>query len=266
MPDSCPGSPLPAPLPVVDLWLLATETVDSADLAHLSTCLDPTEQDKIQTLARPQARRQFILSRGCRRVLLSHYTGQPPASLRFVYGPHGKPVLDFSAEDGIVPRFNLSHSGQRILIGVSGADGVGAIGVDVEKVRSVRYLPELCDRYFTPTEAQSILALRGHEADCHFLRHWTGKEACLKALGLGIADSLKKLELTPPLDLGSDLTPVALSAPNLPQPPQQLYQWQPEPGYLAAVAVQASAPMEECFRLHQTTPQALVSGTAFSPL
>ncbi len=264
MSEPCQGSPPPAPLPIVDLWLLATETVDSADLAHLSTCLEPAEQHKLQTLARPQARQQFILSRGCLRVLLSHYTGQPPAALRFAYGPQGKPALDFAAEDGIVPRFNLSHSGQRILIGVSGADAVGAIGVDIEKVRSVRYLPELCDRYFTPAEAQTILALSGHGADCHFLRHWTGKEACLKALGIGIADSLQKLELTPPLDLGLDLTPIALSAPDLPQHPKQLYQWQPEPGYLAAVAVQAPVQMGD-FRLHQTTPQALVTGAAFTP-
>lgn len=264
MSESCQGSPPPIPLPIVDLWLLDTETVAPADLAHLSTCLEPAEQHKLQTLTRPQARQQFILSRGCLRVLLSHYTGKSPASLRFAYGPQGKPALDFADEDGIAPRFNLSHSGQRILIGTSRADGVGAIGVDIEAVRSVRYLPELCHRYFTPAEAQSILALSGHEADCHFLRHWTGKEACLKALGIGIAESLQKLELAPPLDLGLDLTQIALAAPDLPQHPKQLYQWQPEPGYLAAVAVQAPVPMREYFRLHQTTPQALVTGAAFA--
>lgn len=264
MSESCQGALLPIPLPIVDLWLLATETVAPADLAHLCTCLEPAEQDKLQTLARPQARQQFILSRGCLRLLLSHYTGKPPAALRFAYGPQGKPALDFADEDSVAPRFNLSHSGQRILIGVSEAEGVGAIGVDIEAVRSVRYLPELCDRYFTPAEAQTILALSGPEADCHFLRHWTGKEACLKALGLGIADSLQKLELTPPLDLGSDLTPISLSAPDLPQHPKQLYQWQPEPGYLAAVAVQAPVQMGD-FRLHQTTPRSLVTGTAFIP-
>lgn len=265
MSESCQGSPPPTPLSIVDLWLLATETADPADLAHLSTYLEPAEQHRLQTLTRPQARQQLILSRGCLRVLLGHYTGKTPAALRFAYGPQGKPALDFAAEDGFAPRFNLSHSGERILIAVSVAEGVGAIGVDIEKVRSVRHLPALCHRYFTHAEAKTILAPSGHGADYRFLRYWTGKEACLKAMGTGIAESLQKLELTLPSQTpGVDLTPITVSAPDLPQHPRQLYQWQPEPGYLAAVAMQAPTPTKACFRLHQTTPQALVTGAAFS--
>jgi 4'-phosphopantetheinyl transferase len=269
MPEICQGPSSPTPSPAIDLWLLSTEGVDAADLAQLKACLSPAEQAQLQRRRLPHIQQQFILSRGCLRYLLGQYTGRSPGSLRFSYGPQGKPALEFAAEDGIAPQFNLSHSGQRILIAVSGADWVGAIGIDIEAVRSVRYLPELCRRWFTPAEAQTILALSGYEADCHFLRYWTGKEACLKAMGLGIADSLQRLELTiPARDLGKDLTQIALSAPDLPHCPKQVYQWQPEPGYVAAVAVQATIQMKdqmkERLRLYQTSPQELVSGAAFT--
>jgi 4'-phosphopantetheinyl transferase len=266
MPEFRQGPPPSNPSPVIDLWLLSTEGVNAADLAKLRACLSPAEQGQLQRRRLPQVQQQFILSRGCLRYLLGQYTGKSPDSLRFSYGSYGKPALDLSGEGaGIAPRFNLSHSGQRILIAVSVADCVGAIGVDIEAVRPVRYLPELCQRYLTPAEAHTILALASPQADYHFLRYWTGKEACLKALGVGIADSLQRLELTlSPQTPDIDLTPIDVFAPDLPQPPDQLYQWQPEPGYLAAVAVQAPAPIKSFFRFYQTMPQALVTGAAFA--
>jgi 4'-phosphopantetheinyl transferase len=145
-----------------------------------------------------------------------------------------------------------------MLVAISAAEWVSAIGVDIEALRPLSLLPGLCHRCLTPAETETVLALPNPQADHRFLRYWTGKEACLKALGLGITDSLQSLELTLGYEeLTTALVPVTVSAPTLPEHPGQLYQWQPEPGFLAAVAVQ-SAPLEaRCFRFYQTTPHAL---------
>lgn len=257
MSKRCQGDPSSA----VDLWLFATETLESDVQAALQACLSPPELAQLQRLRWPTAQRQFLLSRGCLRYLLSRYTGQRPAALTFAYGPKGKPELSPNGDHPVPPpRFNLSHSGQRLLVAISTADDVSALGVDVERLRLVKRLSGLCRRCLTNGEAATVLAQPHPEADHQFLRYWTGKEASLKALGLGIADAVQTLELT--LE-----TPRLTSAPALItvvahgiEHPGQLYQWQLEPGYVGAIAVQAPHLGPEQLHLWSMTPAALLAG------
>lgn len=257
-----PSSPNSA---AIDLWLITTDTVETNVLDSLKTTLSADEQAQLQRRRLPAAQRSFVLSRGCLRHLLSHYTGQSPSTLRFTYGPRGKPELSSISHSPAPARraltFNLSHSGAWLLVGVSVAPEVRAIGVDLEELRSLNQLSGLCRRCLTPAEAKTVLALNHPQADQQFLRYWTGKEACLKALGLGIADSMQTLELTlasaePALTLAP--TVIATDWPDWPQHPGQLYQWQPEVGYVAAIAVQSDSHQPLTFKLNQTTPAALV--------
>lgn len=257
MSECCQGYVSPA----IDLWLLATETLDPAVQAALRDCLSPTEQAQLQHISWPAAQRQFLLSRGCLRYLLSRYTGQTPAALTFAYGPKGKPELSPNGNQPVPPpRFNLSHSGHRLLVAVSTADDVSALGVDIERLRSVKCLAGLCRRYLTAAEAETVLALPHPEADHQFLRYWTGKEACLKALGLGIADAIQTLELileTPqPASVPALVKVVAQGAEH----PGQLYQWQLEPDYMGAIAVQTPHFGPAQLHLWPTTPAALLAG------
>ncbi len=264
MPEFYQGPP-PIQPPAIDLWLLSTESVAAADLATLKACLGPPEQERLRHRRLAQAQRQLITSRGCLRHLLSRYIDQPPDSLSFSYGPRGKPALDLTealTDKGKhqALQFNLSHSGERLLVAVSGAAGVGAIGVDLEVLRPITQLPGLCRRYLTPAEADAVLALPSAKTDHQFLRYWTGKEACLKALGLGIADSLQSLELALTyLELTSELTPVGVTVQGDLEHPGQLYQWQPELGYVGAIAVQLAPQITPAFRFYQTTPARLIS-------
>ncbi|WOD38091.1 4'-phosphopantetheinyl transferase family protein [Nodosilinea sp. E11] len=266
MSEFCPGQPPPNTPPGIDLWLLPIDTVAPLDLEPLRDCLSSSEQAHLEQMRLPQAQRRFLLSRGCLRHLLSRYTEASPGGLRFVYGPRGKPALTPIKPGGTVPQFNLSHSGHRLLIAVSLADCVTAVGVDVEALRSVSHLPALCRRYLTPTEAKTVLALAPPLADHRFLRYWTGKEACLKALGLGIVDdAMHTLELS----LGDQVSPVPTPLPLTVHPltarqrlehPGQVYQWQPEAGYWGAIAVQCSCRDPLPLRLFTITPAALVAG------
>lgn len=262
MSEFCQGQPSPA----IDLWLLSTETPEPTVQAALKDCLSPTELAQLQHIRWSAAQHQFLISRGCLRYLLSRYTGQTPAALIFVYGSKGKPKLSPDGDRaGVAPRFNLSHSGQRLLVAISTAAEVSAIGVDIEALRPVKRLPGLCQRYLTAAEAETVLALPHPRADHRFLRYWTGKEACLKSLGLGIGETMQNLELileTP--DLTSVPAPVkGVVCPGYPDP-GQLYQWRLEPGYVGAIAVQAPR-LEPDFRLWPTTPAAVLSGACNYP-
>lgn len=262
MPELYQGSQIFPRGPDIDLWLLSTETTDPTTLDALQKALSPAEQTQLQHRRRPQSQRQFLLGRGCLRHLLGRYTGGAPASLTFVYGPRGKPALG-QVDDGnhTMPQFNLSHSGQRLLVAISVAPRVRAIGVDIEMLRSVSYLPGMCDRCLTAAEAATVLALDQPQADHRFLRYWTGKEACLKALGVGITDSMQSLELTLGTgELTSSPTAVALTAAHLPVHPGQLYQWQPEAGYVGAIAVQTVDLTQPRFSIYQITPDDLLIG------
>ena len=81
--------------------------------------------------------------------------------------------------------FNLSHSGHVALIGVSEQ---GEIGVDIELRRPITELSDLARRNFTAVEISELSACADDaQALTAFLRGWTRKEACLKALGSGLS-------------------------------------------------------------------------------
>ncbi|WP_035985904.1 4'-phosphopantetheinyl transferase family protein [Leptolyngbya sp. KIOST-1] len=257
-----PGQ-VPQPSPrssTVDLWLIATEQVERSELESLRTVLSAEEQARLEDLRLAGAQRQFILSRGCLRHLLSRYTKQPPQALTFAYGPRGKPAL-CPHHPGVTPVFNLSHSGTRLLLGVTVAPNIGAIGVDIERLRSVRHLPQLCRRYLTTTEAATVLRLEHPQADHRFLRYWTGKEAWLKAQGLGIADSLQAIALEiAEGEISAALTAIEVAAPAPLTPAMKLYQGPPEAHYTAAIAVQIQGSSAPVLHLKQTTPAAIALG------
>lgn len=132
-------------------------------------------------------RTRFVCARGLLRALLSSELGVAPDLIRFVYGPHGKPSLaKGQADSGL--RFNVSHS-----------DGLGlfvlardrAVGVDLEKVRPLRYGHAVAERFFAADECAALSGLTGDAWDRGFFRCWTRKEAFVKAVGDGLSYPLR---------------------------------------------------------------------------
>ena len=124
--------------------------------------------------------------------VLSRYTDEP---IVFERGEHGKPYLKSVGADRCVcpfPHFNVSHSGDLLVVAVSKNLEVG---VDVEKIRELKDRDKLIARYFSPNEQKIFRDLPESEKTKSFFFAWTQKEAYLKFLGKGISVDLKKIEV-----------------------------------------------------------------------
>ncbi|MCS5691401.1 4'-phosphopantetheinyl transferase superfamily protein [Cyanobium sp. FGCU-6] len=149
-----------------------------AAMASLRSLLDRQEIERLDRLRRSDDQERFLLGRGVLRLTLGRWLEQDPASLAFQAGPHGKPAL----EGG--PPFNLSHSGDLVLLAFH---PVRAVGVDVEQPRpGVEWHP-IARRMFAPELVATLDSLPPAEQERAFLEAWCRLEAQLKARGTGLA-------------------------------------------------------------------------------
>ncbi len=187
----------------VRLWALPLDV--PADVAR--PFLDDAELARAAGYRRPADGARFAASRAGLRRIAAGYLGADPARLCFAAGPAGRPAVavhalarPHAAADGCqrVPgfEFSLSRTEDLALIAVS----TTAVGADVERIRPRHGLADLVATRFPPREAACLAAgcalpagpgdgaLRG------FYRHWTAREAYLKAVGCGLA-GLRRVEV-----------------------------------------------------------------------
>jgi hypothetical protein len=116
--------------------------------------LSDDERARAQRFVFDRDRSRFTVARGVLRNILGRYLQRPPSSIRFGYGPHGKPHLE-APPNQLLPtlRFNVSHSADLVLIAVAHDREVG---VDVEQIRTDFALDELARRFFSQEEVAAI--------------------------------------------------------------------------------------------------------------
>jgi 4'-phosphopantetheinyl transferase len=159
----------------VDVWLIRTALPEPV-LASLAELLDETELARARALRHPEHRGRFVAAHGVVRLILGDHLNEPPASLRWRHGPHGKPELA-----GTEIRVSLSHSGDLAALAVA---RLRRVGIDVQEVVGGAAVARMAARYFPPAEARFVMAGRGAtgQAD-RFTRLWARKEACQKVAG-----------------------------------------------------------------------------------
>ncbi len=126
------------------------------------------------------AAERYVVTRALIRAVLSERLGIAAPDIRVSRTDTGKPVVT----DGI--HFNVSHSGELVLLAISEERPVG---VDVERKRPVLKVHALAQRWLSDGERVNLAKLRelGIDESDSFLRIWSLKEAQLKALGVGIS-------------------------------------------------------------------------------
>jgi 4'-phosphopantetheinyl transferase len=150
-------------------------------LSDMERALSREEQARAARFHSEEARTSFVAGRGVLRCLLGSHIGLAPEAVPISLSVHGKPEC-------VSPRckisFSLSRSDGLILLAL----GRGrAIGVDVEYIDRTIPALQLARRFFAVKEAEAIASQKGDEQCRLFLEIWVRKEACLKALGLGLS-------------------------------------------------------------------------------
>lgn len=172
---------------VVHLWRASLCVTQY--LASYEQQLPEDEKARGRRFIKPDDQKKFFMSRKILRDILAYYTKISPERISFSTGKNGKPYL---AEMPI--QFNLSHSGDCLLIAVTAEN---EIGVDVEYVRKTQDFLALSQRFFARSEYEAILEYPSEdEKIAAFYQCWTRKEAFIKATGLGLSFGLSDFEVS----------------------------------------------------------------------
>jgi 4'-phosphopantetheinyl transferase len=142
--------------------------------------LSAQERSRADAIHHPGTRRGFIRTRAAKRRILGAYLDAAPDRIRLETGARGKPRLA-APQPGL--HFNLTHSGELTLLGVSRD---GPIGVDAERMRSRHGLMAIARRMFGVETAAVLSALPEAARLVLFHLHWTRLEAGVKATGSGL--------------------------------------------------------------------------------
>ncbi|MEJ8813621.1 4'-phosphopantetheinyl transferase superfamily protein [Variovorax ureilyticus] len=153
-----------------------------------TACLSRDERERAARFVFARDRERFVAAHVALRQVLAAYSGVTASLLQFLPGKAGKPALARPA--GL--QFNLSHSQSVALIAI--ADGNAEVGVDVEVLRPMPDAEAMAAAYFTDAEQRALAAVGPELRDRAFFTCWTRKEACLKAVGLGLGVDTRSFE------------------------------------------------------------------------
>jgi 4'-phosphopantetheinyl transferase len=211
-------------------WLPLNCTPAQLDVA--ARLLSPDEAERVARFRFAHLREHAAAARGLLRTLLARYLSCDPATLRFEYGPQGKPRL---ADKTL--QFNLAHSAGLAVCGIS-LDL--PLGVDVELIRPDIDHAGIAEHSFSPNERARLSVEYGFAAVRGFFRCWTLKEAYIKARGGGLSIPLESFDV--PLDNAEDTPRQVVSRDTTPEA-QGWYARELAVDGAFAAAVAARAPM-----------------------
>jgi 4'-phosphopantetheinyl transferase len=235
----------------IDLWLEPLAAAEDAYQRYW-TLLDEEERAKALRFVQEQHRVRYVISHGKVRTILARYIDRPPEAIRFAQEAAGKPYLVVDGSPHEV-KFNLSHSGDTMLLAVSRH---GPVGVDIEEWNHRLDFAAIAKECFAESEQAFWQALPAQEKIDTFFRLWTRKESFVKTVGAGLSLDVSQVETS--LDGTSRFV-------SLPDRYGAAGQWQLVdldlgPGISGALAVRAGGMERLCFRgLNTPSPESMQS-------
>lgn len=174
---------------VIDLWH-GELSLDSGAYDNFWSVLDIPEKARAEKMTNHAQQQRYVETHGRLKYLLALYVNEAPEKIRLNKTPHGKPYLADKPE--IV--FNLSHSGNMMVIGVSNHCN---LGVDIEVCQPRSNFSALVKKCFADEETSYWNKLPEAQKIVEFYRFWTRKEAFVKAIGRGIPLGLNSCVINP---------------------------------------------------------------------
>ena len=165
-------------------------------LAEALSGLEPLEKG-LSDLDRERAARfrfredraRLVLGRCMLAALLRDELGLIRHPLELALTDKGRPYLPDRPD--VV--FSISHAGDVVAVALT----VGAqVGVDVESLDRKAVLDAIAERIFSPADLARFRAVPNDEKTRAFFRAWTGKEAVLKARGVGLFGGVEEISVS----------------------------------------------------------------------
>jgi 4'-phosphopantetheinyl transferase len=210
----------------VHVWFRATAALDEAAIAAAAAVLSDEEREQYRRFHFAPDARDYAAAHALLRHALSLGGDRTPAEWQFEKTQAGKPLLSGDSADQA--SFSLSHSRGMVACAVtSGAE----VGVDVECIDRDVDGDAIAARFFAPVETAQLMEVKGDARRDRFFDLWTLKEALVKALGRGMAVSLRSLAFT--VGASGD---IRMDAPDLDPGAWQFALFAPSPRHRLAVA------------------------------
>jgi 4'-phosphopantetheinyl transferase len=226
-----PSDPIALEGPVVHIWK-ANLSGNQADASRFQQIMSQDELARAERFRFAADRRRFVITRGWLRTLLSRYLKVAPQSIRFAYGPYGKPSVAETRPYRRDIKFNVAHSGELAVLAFT---CIGEIGIDVEQIRTDFDIDDIAGSYFSAAEVASLKKISPAERYEAFFSCWTRKEAFVKAKSLGLSFDLDQFDVNVGATVPARLLRIR---PNQ----KEVRAWSMssvdvDPGYVASVAV-----------------------------
>jgi len=184
----------------------------------------------------PAPRRTFVIGRYAVRCILAAYLQTLPEQVMFQTNAFGKPSLaGISSEI----QFNVSHSADLAVCAVTQS---AQIGIDIEYIRLIEPIDDMqamAQLYFADQEYQQFMQLPVAEQLEAFFALWTRKEAFIKGVGQGLAHPLNNF-CVPFNKTAINNRMRVYDAETGADKGWSLFAFQPEPHYMAAVAIEGA--------------------------
>ncbi|MFH0957920.1 MAG: 4'-phosphopantetheinyl transferase superfamily protein, partial [Pseudomonadota bacterium] len=178
---------------IVDEILNPTEN----DTDSLKTFVDTDAETRLAK-ASPKRRKEWsagrlVIKKALNRLLSQNgHKNRNGNTINIFSTSLGKPTARFSDNpEGEFAELALSHSNGFVMASVGKSDAFKGIGVDIEQVEN--RAQSWMEDYFTETEIN--FAYGSPESSRRLTRMWSLKEACLKALGVGLRYDMKDLSV-----------------------------------------------------------------------
>jgi 4'-phosphopantetheinyl transferase len=233
----------------VDLWCAYLDEIPALVIEEYRALLIDSERERAARFHFEPERRRYVVTRALVRTTLSRYAPIAPQEWAFSSNPYGRPEI--ATDDPLARRlsFNVSHTTNLVVLGVTCNR---ALGIDVEDVRSRAPAIEISDRFFSPAEVEDLEALPSEMKLERFFDYWTLKESYIKARGLGLSIPLDQFSFH-----FSHGRSVGFSVSNqLDDIPSRWHFWQLRPSrdYLIALCVQRTTTSVPFVRTRRVIP------------
>lgn len=217
------------------VWYVPLRSVTDAALLRIYRAL-MTAQERAQE-ARfhfDRDRHRYLVTRALARTALGRMVALDPGDLLFTTNAYGRPGLRALNDACTRLSFNISHTRDLVVLGVTYSR---ALGLDTENVTDRPAPLDIADNCFSAEEVRALRALPATDQHERFFDYWTLKESYIKARGMGLSIPLNEFSFRLPCD-GSIRLDMDASLGDSPQR-WMFYQYRPLPSHILSLAVES---------------------------